>query len=133
MSILASHRHEDRRNNIRQFNDPNHQVDVMLIGFRIGSYGLNFHGACSKMIICEYPSSIDILLQVFGRIHRLGQKKQQEIIIFFTEGTFDESVRSNMSKKFLSKLVAEGEFGDIEEGKLMEEGQKIIRKLLGED
>ncbi|KAI9642151.1 hypothetical protein NHQ30_008953 [Ciborinia camelliae] len=132
MSILSSHKAEDRRRAIDLFNDQNHDVDVMLVGFRIGSYGLNFHSACCKMIICEYPTSIDVLLHVFGRLHRLGQLKAQEIIILFLEDSFDAKIRGNMAEKFLSKLVAEGEFEGVDEDKMVEEARKVLSNLLGE-
>jgi SNF2 family DNA or RNA helicase len=133
MSLLSSHTSEDRRRIIAQFNDPNHKVDVLLIGFKLGSYGLNFHGCCCKMIIMEYPSSIDILLHVFGRLHRLGQKKEQEIIIFFLEDSFDGKLRSFIGSKFNSKLSAEADLGHITDDKLLEEADKLLRRLLGED
>ncbi|KAK6605883.1 hypothetical protein H4I95_05689 [Botrytis cinerea] len=133
MSLLSSHTSEDRRRIIAQFNDPNHKVDVLLIGIKLGSYGLNFHGCCCKMIIMEYPSSIDILLHVFGRLHRLGQKKEQEIIIFFLEDSFDGKLRSFIGSKFNSKLSAEADLGHITDDKLLEEADKLLRRLLGED
>lgn len=132
MSILANHKAEDRRRTIELFNDPNHDVDVLLTGFRIGSYGINFHHACCKMIIVEYPTSIDILLHVFGRIHRLGQTKVQEIVILFLEGSFDVWVRTTMTEKFLSKLVAEGNFTTDDEKEMVKEAHKLIAELLGE-
>ncbi|QSZ32510.1 hypothetical protein DSL72_002088 [Monilinia vaccinii-corymbosi] len=133
ISILSSHTTENRRRAIELFNDPKHDVDVILIGFRIGSYVLNFHGACSKMLICEYPSSIDVLLQVFGRLHRLGQKKIQEIIILFLEDSFDAKIRSDMAGKFISKLVAECEFDGVDKDKMVEEARTVLAQLLGED
>ncbi|KAF7914784.1 hypothetical protein EAE99_010485 [Botrytis elliptica] len=133
MSILSAHKAEDRRKSIESFNDPNHDVDAMLIGFRIGSYGLNFQHACCKMIIAEYPSSIDTLLHVFGRLHRLGQKKLQEIIILFLENSFDSWIRNKMSEKFVNKLIAEGKFDGADFKKMEEEARGILANLLGED
>ncbi|TGO18443.1 hypothetical protein BTUL_0010g01140 [Botrytis tulipae] len=133
MSILSAHKAEDRRKAIEAFNDPKHDVDVMLIGFRIGGYGLNFHHACSKMIIAEYPTSIDILLHVFGRLHRLGQKKVQEIIILFLENSFDGWIRNKMSEKFVNKLVAEGKFDGADFKEMQTEARSILANHLGED
>ncbi|THV44125.1 hypothetical protein BGAL_0727g00020 [Botrytis galanthina] len=133
MSILSAHKAEDRRKAIEAFNDPKHDVDVMLIGFKIGSYGLNFHHACSKMIIAEYPTSIDILLHVFGRLHRLGQKKVQEIIILFLENSFDGWIRNKMSEKFVNKLLAEGRFDGADSKEMQKEARGILANLLGED
>lgn len=133
MSLLSSHTSEDRRRIIAQFNDPNYEVDVLLVGFKLGSYGLNFHGCCSKMIIMEYPSSVDVLLHVFGRTHRLGQKKEQEIIILFLEDSFDGKLREMMGKKFNAKLAAEADLKHVEDDKLLEEANKLLCQLLGED
>ncbi|KAM3069744.1 hypothetical protein ACMFMG_010453 [Clarireedia jacksonii] len=79
LSLASFHTSEERRKILAMFNDKDSDVDILLVGFRIGSYGLNFHGCCCKMIIIEYPTSIDILLQAFGRLHRFGTIKPQEI------------------------------------------------------
>jgi hypothetical protein len=133
LSLASFHTSEERRKILAMFNDKDSDVDILLVGFRIGSYGLNFHGCCCKMIIMEYPMSIDILLQVFGRLHRFGAIKPQEIVIFFLEGSFDEYVRSRMAKKFISKLAAEGEFRHIDDQDLLVEAMKVVHRLLGEE
>ncbi|PQE27616.1 Helicase C-terminal protein [Rutstroemia sp. NJR-2017a BBW] len=132
LSLASFHTTEERRKILAKFNDKDSDVDILLVGLRNRSYGLNFHECCSKIIIMEYPTSIDILLQVFGRLHRFGQTKPQEIVIFFLEGSFDKFVCANMAKKFISKLAAEGEFRHVDDENLLVEAMKVLHRLLGE-
>ncbi|PQE19595.1 dead-like helicase protein [Rutstroemia sp. NJR-2017a WRK4] len=111
MPLASFHTSEQRRKILAKFNDPACEVDILLVGFRIGPYGLNFHGCCLKIIIMEYP----IIAARIWSNSSLWRKEGQEIVIIFMEESFDVYVRSNMATKFVSKLAAEGEFRHVED------------------
>ncbi|KAI9640763.1 hypothetical protein NHQ30_011072 [Ciborinia camelliae] len=69
---------------------------------------------------------------VFGRLHRLGQTEVQEIIIFAVRGTFDDDIRGKIAQKYVTKLVAEGDFDAEDEKVLVAEAKAMLRKMLGE-
>jgi SNF2 family DNA or RNA helicase len=66
----------DRIDACAKFNTRNSPVDVLLTSLSIASYGLNLQHDCYKGLLLQYTWNINTILQVFGRIVRVGQQRE---------------------------------------------------------
>lgn len=69
--------------------DPN--ITVILVSIRAGGQGLNFTAA-SKCVVLEPQFNPAAELQAIDRIHRLGQKRDVEIIKLIMADSFEENI-----------------------------------------
>jgi hypothetical protein len=136
LSLCAYHTAAQRREIIRNFNDPNFDCDVLVVGMKLGSIGTNFHKACCKTLILELPHNISTLIQCIGRTHRIGQTKKQETLIITSDNTFDGYLQGYMTEKFIPQLIAEmasdHEDGAATEEAMRKEACELLRRMLGQ-
>lgn len=75
-----------------------------------GGAGLNLQDA-STIIFLNYPWSYGEILQIYGRIHRIGTKHKNLLIInVYANGTIDEQIREKLRSKqeTFNKVFSEG-------------------------
>jgi len=77
----------------------NHPGKAILVISSAGGAGLNLQAA-GTIIFLNRPWSYGELLQVCGRIHRIGTKHEKLLIInLYCEGTIDEDIRDTLKSK----------------------------------
>ncbi|KAK2883375.1 hypothetical protein FQN49_000015 [Arthroderma sp. PD_2] len=91
----------------RRFNDSTKQCDVLLTTYACGAVGLNLHKACHSVVLLEPALNINTTLQAIGRIHRLGQRFEQEVRIIFNRHSWDRYIEYNSAKKMVCQLVSD--------------------------
>jgi hypothetical protein len=133
LTIRAEHTHAERRKIVQNFNDAEYRCHALIIGFALGAYGLDFHLDCAKLIIIELPHNVNSLIQAFGRIHRVGQIREQQIRILTVEGTYDEYLEGFMAEKFIPQISAEGDLGDLQGKARHDSAAEILRSLLDQE
>ena len=91
-----------------EFNNPDSNVEILLVTYATCSLGLNLHYQCNNVVCLELAINVNTTLQGGGRIHRLGQKKPQRIWILSGSNTFDRFVEYNATQKMISQVVGLG-------------------------
>lgn len=105
---LRSAIHQSKRDEIVQaFNDPSSDIDVLVTGFNLSSFGVNLQHACSKGIICQFHWNVSTMLQGIGRIARIGQKHPVDFRIIKTPRSFMEFQEQRFTRKWVRQVLAE--------------------------
>jgi SNF2 family DNA or RNA helicase len=94
---------------LRQFNDPEHPVQFLVVNSRSTAVGVNLQGACHKMLILEMTDNINTVMQAIGRIHRIGQDQVQFIWLVCQLYTYDQNIFTNATAKMLAQVAGESE------------------------
>jgi SNF2 family DNA or RNA helicase len=81
LSLRAAMTSSERTTVINRFNDPNDTCDLLVVSARSFGQGVNLQRCCAKLVIIDLAENINSILQMIGRLHRLGQSKIQEIFI----------------------------------------------------
>lgn len=100
---------EDRREMIRQFQDPNTNVKMFLSTTQTGKEGLTLTQA-SKLIVVTQPYSYGENEQVVDRVHRISQKNKVNAYYPIYNNTIDVKIFNDVEgKKYEIKKVLDGE------------------------
>jgi hypothetical protein len=99
-------------------------------------------------MVMEAAMNVNTILQAIGRVHRLGQTKEQKIWILFAEHTFNRYIEWNNTRKMLSQLAGEnagvlaskvremvgktGSDSDARRDVIEKETESMLMKLLGQ-
>ncbi|KAI0096176.1 hypothetical protein F4776DRAFT_669579 [Hypoxylon sp. NC0597] len=97
----------ERNEKINEFNDPYSTIDILLTSMDLSAFGLNLHNACHKGIIVQWPWSANHLMQILGRLPRIGQKRYVEWIIYTMPGTLYDSMQTIVWSKYARQLAVE--------------------------
>ena len=73
-----------------------------MVNSRSSALGLNIQGACHKIVILDMPDNINTVIQIGGRVHRLGQHERQFIWVVCVLGTYDQWLFANATAKMLA-------------------------------
>lgn len=86
----------------------------------------------------DLPTNINALVQMGGRVERVGQKKPPVIEILVTDRTFDVAKQGLMATKYLPLLAGQGGFDLSDIGDMTEEQainyicEEMLRRSLGQ-
>lgn len=100
---------------------------------QLSAFGVNFHKACSRGIVVEFPLNFTILLQTFGRLWRIGQESKVVWDLLYQRDSYDCAIEARNIEKYVSVLMAEG----CIDGRIKGEARaivayEIIRQILNE-
>lgn len=90
------------------FNNSAERVDFLLTTMELSGYGVDLFRDCHNMIIFELPDSVPMMMSAMGRIHRVGQTKQQEATILTLDGFYDDYTAYRHFRKHSIDLLAQG-------------------------
>lgn len=82
---------------IQRFNEGS--IPVLIGHPKSMSMGLNLQGACRTIIHLSPIYSADLTRQAVGRIHRRGQTQECHRIVFFSPGTVEDRIITNLAIK----------------------------------
>ncbi|KAK2480190.1 hypothetical protein H9L39_09564 [Fusarium oxysporum f. sp. albedinis] len=134
LNIRSSNDVDQRAHMVRQFNDPESQVDALVVSFQLDGFGMNLQGACHYGIVVEYPKNLPTMLHGFGRLWRMGQENEVHWDVLYLENSFDGWVETWMASKYADILAAEGEIRDEIKGEYRVIcGFELIKRYLGQD
>ena len=141
----------ERATAIDRFNDPNSDVDVLTTSFASSSFGLNLQSCCGNLIIMAVAQNVNLVLQIIGRIHRLGQTRIQRVWIVTLARSYDNYLQYEQTNKMVAQLAGEadvqvvdeivddGAESDLDDAAGIRKGRQIrhqckemIRRLLGQ-
>ncbi|TGO07475.1 hypothetical protein BTUL_0273g00010 [Botrytis tulipae] len=131
LSIRSEMNMVERQAAADKFNDPEERCDVMFVGGRLGALGLNFQMACHRVIIAEQFDKINLDLQAAGRVGRLKQKNQQDVIQLYLHHSYDSILLRRKTKKFEKQIAGEGFMDPCSPLTFDEQRENITRDVLG--
>ena len=106
-SVRAAHKREDRETMRRQFNDPDHEVQIMLTSIRVSSSSVNLHHACADVVFVDVPPNASEMFQAIGRVFRLGQVRMGRIVILTLDQTYDGTLQCRAASKMIGNIAAQ--------------------------
>ncbi|KAI0448461.1 hypothetical protein F5B21DRAFT_497473 [Xylaria acuta] len=111
-TIRSDHTVQERNACIDKFNDPDSDVDILLTSMDLSAYGLNLHKCCCKGIIIQWPWNANHLLQILGRLPRIGQMRFVEWVIFHMAGTIYDKMQTIVWSKYVKQLAVESKISN---------------------
>jgi SNF2 family DNA or RNA helicase len=90
-----------------RFCDRKDSAAVMVCNFRSASLGLNLQKACFRVAMMVMPENVNSVLQVIGRVHRIGQEFEQEIYILGCDDSYDQVLQAKAFRKMIGQLCGE--------------------------
>nr|RBQ99827.1 hypothetical protein FVER53263_09362 [Fusarium verticillioides] len=134
LNIRSSNKPRRRAEIVSKFNDPDEKIDALVVSFQLDGFGMNLQGACHHGIVVEYPDNIPTLLHGFGRLWRIGQKREVHWDVLYMENSFDGWDETWMVSKYADILAAEGEIPDEIQGEhRVICAFELIKRYLGQD
>jgi len=105
-TLRAGMTREQKSSVVATFNNPHdHTYDVLIASSRSASQSLNLQTACHNILIWD-TLPVNQMLQIAGRIHRLGQKKKQHVFCFCADRTFEQHLWAVNSERQVAQIVA---------------------------
>jgi hypothetical protein len=115
----------------KDFNDPKStKFRILLINTKLGSTSLNLHGAACKIVIMEFMINLGTLIQILGRINRMGQEYAQQVYLLWTNHSFDQIELHRVTRKGVAAIAGEGSVLK-EESSTEEDAEERFRLFLG--
>lgn len=84
---------------IRQFNDPESDLKVVVGNIKAMGIGFNLHGACSHAIFLDKWWAPGVNEQAEDRLHRTGQKNAVTIHVLQCEDSIDKLIQAKLDMK----------------------------------
>ncbi|PLB43337.1 hypothetical protein P170DRAFT_481285 [Aspergillus steynii IBT 23096] len=81
-------------------------IAVLLVTFHVGAYGLNLHHNCSRVVVAETPRNMNTLWQAAGRVHRLGQRHEQNVWTLRQALSIERYLDWNNTRKAIPQIAA---------------------------
>lgn len=107
-SIRASDSSKDREAVVEQFNSRDSDMAAFVLNASTNMSGLNLHHCCSEGIIAQFTWNIASMIQIMGRIARVGQTERVKWTILRVNGSYYDIQENKMCQKFAEVLRNEG-------------------------
>ena len=122
---------DERQNMIDQFHDEE-DITVFLLSTKAGGAGINL--ACAnKVVIFDSSFNPQDDIQAENRAHRVGQKREVEVVRLVTRGTIEEQIHAlGETKLALDDRVA-GDVGmvdELEAKKIEKQSAKVVEEMM---
>lgn len=95
------------------FSDPTKSYEFIIVPMSIGGTSIELQNDCHRAIIFELPESFPITSNAIGRIHRVGQKHEQEVLILTVEDSYDDFTLWRMFRKYSKDLCGKHGFVEV--------------------
>jgi len=101
------------QNLLTKWNDPTDDHEVFLLSSKTAALGLNLHKACHRLVVYSIPENINTLIQIIGRVHRIGQLREQYIWLLTQDTSYDQILRAKAIGKFLLQVLGDSDIKDF--------------------
>lgn len=119
-TVRSSDSAAERSNIISQWNDPLSNLQVFVANIQTMSVGVNLHKACCKGIFLNWHLSAKAMLQMIGRLNRIGQTGHVSFHLLKTMGSYHDNIERLNIAKWMVQLSAECALPSWMEFELME-------------
>jgi hypothetical protein len=106
LSVRAGMTAAEKASMFADFNDPNSNVNMLLLNTMVGAAGLNLHHQCHFEILVQMPWSYGSVGQCVGRLVRIGQGEPVTWVIVSLEDTVYNFLEHRASIKEVQSLGA---------------------------
>ncbi|KAJ4397493.1 hypothetical protein N0V93_001723 [Gnomoniopsis smithogilvyi] len=110
LSVTSSLSATEREEVFSVFNNPAKHYNFLIVPMSIGGTSIELQNDCHKAVIFELPDSFPTILNAIGRIHRVRQRHQQEVIILSLAESYDDFTLSRAFRKFAKELCSKEGF-----------------------
>ena len=133
-SIRAPHSHAERQKIVEQFNNKRSGMHCLVLSISLSVAGLNLHKCCCRGLIMQYPWNWPTILQVIGRLFRIGGEKTVDWTILHVTGTMYDVAEDKMNRKFCEQLRLESQIPSFVKGIRLQRmiAYEIIRLTFGQ-
>ena len=107
LSLRASMSQSERTETIDKFNNADANVHALVTSLKVSSFGLNLQSCCSKLIIMAVAPNVNTVIQIIGRLHRLGQSSIQKVWIVTQARSYDNFLQFEQANKMVTQLAGE--------------------------
>lgn len=111
--ITAEMTQEERTKSLNVFRSDS-GCHVLLLTSKIGSVSLNLQCA-SLIIVIDMITAFYILVQILGRVERIGQKGATEVLLLWNDLTYDQIALHRIYSKIVPSLAGEGDASKAED------------------
>jgi len=87
-----------------KFNDPDADIDALVLNMAVSAAGLNLQGACTEGIILMEGWNRPLTFQAFGRIWRIGNKWLVTFVMLRVPGTYYDVLEDKANRKYAEQL-----------------------------
>lgn len=131
LRLDGSTKPDDRSVLLKQFNDPDSDIDVFILSTRAGGLGLNLQSA-DTVIIYDSDWNPHQDLQAQDRAHRIGQKVEVRILRLVTEKSVEKTIlaRAQSKLEINGKVIQAGKFDNQATA---DERELLLRAMLEAD
>lgn len=106
-SIRAALSTQERADILEEFNDPDSDIQVLIITPILGALGTDMQMCCNKGMLQLWCWNANMVDQVLGRLIRIGQKRFVEWHLYTVEGTIYEKYERIIWRKHSRQMAAE--------------------------
>ena len=120
--------HEDREQQIDEFNEPGSKHFLFMLSTRAGGLGINLWTA-DTVVLYDSDWNPQADLQAQDRAHRIGQKKPVQVYRFVTDASIEEKIveRAQQKLKLDAVVMQSGRLPDASKGASSEDMLAAIR------
>lgn len=129
LSIRAAHSRMQRSMTQELFNNPATKGHVLVTSLKCGATSMNLQKNCACVVFLEVPDSANLTAQAIGRVHRIGQKEQQEIYIVSKNHSYDQKLQANAAQKMYGQIAGQSDLSCTEDE--IERARQELARLKG--
>ncbi|KAM6484740.1 hypothetical protein HDV62DRAFT_379126 [Trichoderma sp. SZMC 28011] len=120
LSHVNCHKPDAKVEAVRLFCDPASEAQVFIANMNIMSMGVNLHTACCKGVLVNMHFDAKTILQIYGRLNRLGQKNAVKWHNLKIKNSFHDHQERVLLTEWSQQLSAETSLPDWISGALRE-------------
>ncbi|KAH8654657.1 hypothetical protein BGZ60DRAFT_333616, partial [Tricladium varicosporioides] len=105
LSIRSSHSRKQRTETQDTFNHPKTRGTALLTNLRCAATSMNLQYNCFKALFVEPADSANTTAQAIGRLHRIGQLREQLIYILTSLYTYDGYQQARAANKMYAQIA----------------------------
>ncbi|KAL7906500.1 P-loop containing nucleoside triphosphate hydrolase protein [Trichoderma velutinum] len=107
LTVRSADKPSTKNEAVRLFCDPTSEAQVFIANINMMSMGVNLHTACCKGFLVNMPFKAKTILQIHGRLNRLGQKNAVKWHNLKVKNSFHDHQERILLTKWSRQLSAE--------------------------
>lgn len=92
---------------IAEWNDPEYDLEIFVANVNTMATGVNMHHCCSKGAFLNWHLNAKTMLQIVGRLVRIGQKNQVIFHLLKVKNSYHDNMERLCTTKWAAQLSAE--------------------------
>lgn len=106
-TVRSSDKQAHRTKVIAEWNDPDSDLEIFVANVNTMATGVNMHHCCSKGAFINWHLNAKTMLQIVGRLVRIGQKHQVIFHLLKVKNSYHDNMERLCTTKWATQLSAE--------------------------